>query len=220
MAKKRELQAHCHDCGVSIGEDHRPGCDVERCPRCGFQRFSCDCAPEDTAGLKNIPWSGEFPGAKECRALGWYAKLVKGRGWVPCSPDEKGATEDLNRLYSEGEWNVERQEWRIPERKNTVKIICWANGLLEISASCPEGALPLAEMEEDAARDVLNGLATMSHNDEWLVPKSPEWCIALAEGDEEKAEQEAYNSMMNFRARLLRALENRQAKQGKEHGKE
>ena len=27
----------CHDCGAKLGEYHHPGCDMERCPKCGKQ---------------------------------------------------------------------------------------------------------------------------------------------------------------------------------------
>ena len=34
----------CHDCAVTKGQFHVPGCDVERCPRCGGQVINpCDC---------------------------------------------------------------------------------------------------------------------------------------------------------------------------------
>jgi hypothetical protein len=37
----------CHDCAVIKGQYHVPGCDVERCPVCDGQAFSCDCDRDD-----------------------------------------------------------------------------------------------------------------------------------------------------------------------------
>lgn len=33
----------CHDCNAPAGGTHHPGCDTERCPRCGGQLISCRC---------------------------------------------------------------------------------------------------------------------------------------------------------------------------------
>ena len=33
----------CHDCNAARGQYHHPGCDMERCPRCGEQLISCGC---------------------------------------------------------------------------------------------------------------------------------------------------------------------------------
>jgi hypothetical protein len=39
-------RATCHSCGVKEGELHKEGCDMEKCPFCGHQLISCDCAYE------------------------------------------------------------------------------------------------------------------------------------------------------------------------------
>lgn len=33
----------CHDCNVKIGQFHHVNCDMEECPKCGFQLLSCSC---------------------------------------------------------------------------------------------------------------------------------------------------------------------------------
>jgi hypothetical protein len=105
----------CCDCGVQPGKLHKPGCDVERCPYCGGQLISCSCEAQDRFGVPyddRMPWTGEWPGAAECREFGWYA--VPGpdnRGWVSCNPDEPGSTPDLNRLAAEAIWDREQKRW-------------------------------------------------------------------------------------------------------------
>lgn len=38
-----EPSGRCHDCNIVHGGYHHPGCDVERCPRCGGQLIGCNC---------------------------------------------------------------------------------------------------------------------------------------------------------------------------------
>lgn len=33
----------CGDCGAMVGGYHHPGCDCERCPKCGGQLISRNC---------------------------------------------------------------------------------------------------------------------------------------------------------------------------------
>lgn len=46
----------CHDCNITAGHYHHPGCDMERCPRCGGQLIACGCLDEadDDDDLENL----------------------------------------------------------------------------------------------------------------------------------------------------------------------
>ncbi len=93
----------CHDCDAGPGEMHESGCDVEQCPLCGGQAISCGCEwPEEVARL---PWTGEWPGSEDAKALGFFCK-AEGQGWAPCGPDDPAAQPDLNRLHSDARWDA------------------------------------------------------------------------------------------------------------------
>jgi hypothetical protein len=99
---EKPMSDKCPDCGVSPGEEHQSGCDVERCSVCKGQWISCGHEEHDSSLSK---WMGEWPGVAECRERGWYAvhrpdlgACVPGTGnWWPCTKDYPDASEDLNR---------------------------------------------------------------------------------------------------------------------------
>ena len=62
----------CHDCGVSAGEWHYDGCDVETCPFTFKQRIGCDCGKCEELGLTDkVPFGFEL---EEVRKLALKGK--------------------------------------------------------------------------------------------------------------------------------------------------
>ncbi len=105
----------CNGCGAAPGEFHEHGCDVERCPRCGGQMISCGCVGR-RGDSRRVKWTGEWPGAAECREFGFWAVFgpemaPPQRGWVSVPAGTPGATEDLNRLTIECTWDPEQQRY-------------------------------------------------------------------------------------------------------------
>lgn len=57
----------CGDCGAHWGGFHHPGCDLERCPKCGGQLISCPCQGDDDEAEQSTKAPAEAPRAvPEC----------------------------------------------------------------------------------------------------------------------------------------------------------
>ena len=60
----------CPDCGAHLGEKHKDGCDVERCPHCGGQALGC--VGFDPHDPRRQAWDGRWPGEADCERLGFF----------------------------------------------------------------------------------------------------------------------------------------------------
>ncbi len=130
---KVRMENKCPNCEAPSGCLHIIGCNVERCPECGGQSIKCVCKEVEKVfdetqddrffffithvpvSRKRLEWTGEWPGALECREFGWYSKLVNGVGLVQCDKNDNGASEDLTRLTNQGVWNAEKGRYQLPE---------------------------------------------------------------------------------------------------------
>lgn len=72
----------CHDCGCREGEIHKWGCDMERCPDCGGQLITCDCAYA-RLGIDCSPGTWAYVhGLTEDQEIEWLA-ILEEKGRVP-----------------------------------------------------------------------------------------------------------------------------------------
>lgn len=123
----------CHDCKAEPGELHQDGCDVEQCPACGGQMITCGCPVSTRWGSpgrrppdqERLPWTGEWPGAADCREYGFWCRWedgkaefphLLGKGWTPCSATDPGAREHLGRLHEECRWDPKRRRFVLMQR--------------------------------------------------------------------------------------------------------
>jgi hypothetical protein len=58
------------DCGARIGERHRDGCDIERCPHCGWSALGCSLFDPNDA--RRQAWNGKWPGEEDCERLDFF----------------------------------------------------------------------------------------------------------------------------------------------------
>jgi ADP-ribose pyrophosphatase len=109
----------CPGCAAVTGQLHEEGCDHAHCPRCGWQRISCDCEDEAVSAQDwDSVWAGQPKGERECQEWGWYVqdRCSEGLGFVPCAPDAPGAGADLNRIRMEQihdriRWDSQQQRY-------------------------------------------------------------------------------------------------------------
>lgn len=125
MGSKTQIPSYrCPGCGVTIGNPHSNGCDVEHCPECGRQKISCDCDVQNSSTLPAIVWSGFWTGEVECFKYGLFCAFKNGSGWVRCAADFPGATADLTALFSCGQWDKKAGRWVLPTQEISGLCYC------------------------------------------------------------------------------------------------
>lgn len=134
---------NCPDCAAVPGEQHKPGCDVERCAICGDQLISCDCVYV-VNGLDPDTLEFEHPdiyhgGSTDEMLAAYEAEVEKlggpllwtgewpgeaecrefgfwsywGPPWIACKADHPGAGPGLNELYTYTKWDKVQRK-RVP----------------------------------------------------------------------------------------------------------
>jgi hypothetical protein len=122
-----EYSATCHDCEVHEGQLHEDLCDMERCPFCGGQLLSCDCAnrhfyPNSARDYSLLPdrfTRSDRAHAKTCQSPDWSCTVC-------AKIEEKGTWGLPASVYFRGLHDEQQAEWnRRLEAKGRVPFISY-----------------------------------------------------------------------------------------------
>lgn len=108
----------CPECGVRIGNYHRPGCEIERCAFCGELLLACGHGHyridrRSGAMVKNEhpiplddrePYAGYWWCVRETIQANLWSRYVRGT-WRQCAEDHPKAQPDLARFLKLHRWS-------------------------------------------------------------------------------------------------------------------
>ena len=138
MNKKIEYSENCPDCKVPVGSYHMRTCSSDECSECGRSFHLCECSG-NLCHRVALRWEGLRKDIAACKEYGFYANEIHGV-WVPCDPEDIGATEDWRYVPYLCKWHHGDKKWL--KRDNPLPL---SDFLLRESREAIEIALTDAE---------------------------------------------------------------------------